>query len=192
MDQAEWNLLDRQGLGVVRLMLTKNVAYNIVSEKTTYGTVTALASRSGTMKLTFNGIRDFILNEDIRRKNLGETSGSLLSTDSIGRKSEKEQSSGRGRSKSKKRGQSKPRKDITCWSCQKKGYFKYQFTAPTVPKGMKPDNSVNAAQEDVDKSTMYKDMFAVDAEGTKKPPEKEKEKAELEDITEKRSCWQQL
>ncbi|KAL9250580.1 Retrovirus-related Pol polyprotein from transposon TNT 1-94-like protein [Drosera capensis] len=33
-------------------------------------------------------------------------------------------------------------------------------------------------------STVYKDMFASDADGTKKPPEKEKEKAELEDITE--------
>ncbi|KAL9257560.1 hypothetical protein AKJ16_DCAP06553 [Drosera capensis] len=135
---AEWNLLDRQALWVVRLTLAKNVAYNIVSEKTTYGliqalsnmyekssasnkfpdswsgTVTTVASTSGTMKLTFNGIRDLILNEDIRSRNSGETTGSLLSTDSRGRKSEKRQSSERGRSKSKKRGQSKPRKDITC------------------------------------------------------------------------------
>ncbi|KAL9262034.1 Retrovirus-related Pol polyprotein from transposon TNT 1-94-like protein, partial [Drosera capensis] len=204
---------DRQALGVVRLTLAKNVAYNIVNEKTTYGlihalsnmyekssasnkvflirqlvntkmregacvtdhvnefnsilsrltlvqvvfddeiqtllllsslpdswsgTVTAVASTSGTTKLTFNGIRDLILNEDIRRRNSGETAGSLLSTDSRGRKSEKEQSSGRGRSRSKKRGQSKPRKDTICWNCQKKGHFRRQCTAP---KEMKPDTS---------------------------------------------------
>ena len=30
MKQEDWNLLDRQALGVVRLSLAKNVAYNIV------------------------------------------------------------------------------------------------------------------------------------------------------------------
>ncbi|KAL9249316.1 Retrovirus-related Pol polyprotein from transposon TNT 1-94-like protein, partial [Drosera capensis] len=64
-----------------------------------------------------------------------------------GRTSEKRQNSGLGRSKSKKRGQSKPRKDITCWNCQKKGHFRRQCIAP---KEMKPDTSVNVAQEDVD------------------------------------------
>ncbi|KAL6502245.1 hypothetical protein OROHE_024838 [Orobanche hederae] len=38
MDQAEWDLLDG------RLSLAKNVAYNIVSEKTTHGLLTALSN----------------------------------------------------------------------------------------------------------------------------------------------------
>ena len=35
MEQADWDLLDRQALGVVRLTLARNVAFNIVKEKTT-------------------------------------------------------------------------------------------------------------------------------------------------------------
>ena len=36
MKEEEWWLLDRQALGVVRLSLAKNVAYNITSIKTTH------------------------------------------------------------------------------------------------------------------------------------------------------------
>ncbi|KAL9258053.1 Retrovirus-related Pol polyprotein from transposon TNT 1-94-like protein [Drosera capensis] len=139
MDQVEWNLLDLQVLGVVRLTLANkrcvqhreredNVWFDTGAIKHVreaidieQGTVTAVASTSGTTKLTFNGIR--------------------------GRISEKRQNSERGRLKSKKRGQSKPRKDITCWNCQKKGHFRRQCIGP---KEMKPDTSVNVAQEDVD------------------------------------------
>ena len=35
MEQADWDLLDRQTLGVVRLTLARNMAFNIVKEKTT-------------------------------------------------------------------------------------------------------------------------------------------------------------
>ena len=35
MKQADWNLLDRQVLGVIRLTLSKNVAHNVAKEKTT-------------------------------------------------------------------------------------------------------------------------------------------------------------
>ena len=42
MSQDDWNLLDRQALGVVRLSLAKNVAYNIASVTTTYGLLKAL------------------------------------------------------------------------------------------------------------------------------------------------------
>ena len=35
MSQEDWNLLDRQALGVVRLSLAKNIAYNIASITTT-------------------------------------------------------------------------------------------------------------------------------------------------------------
>ncbi|KAL6562175.1 hypothetical protein OROGR_003182 [Orobanche gracilis] len=36
MAEAEWTLLDRKALGIVRLSLARNVAYNIVNEKTTH------------------------------------------------------------------------------------------------------------------------------------------------------------
>jgi len=145
MSQTDWELLGRQALGVVKLTLAKNVAYNIVNENTTYGlilsnmyektfasnkvflicqlvntkmqegttvidhvnefnslllrlvsmdikfedrvqvllllsslpdswsrTITTITSISGTTKLTFEGIRDLILNEDVRRRNVEE------------------------------------------------------------------------------------------------------------------------
>ncbi|GKA91667.1 retrovirus-related pol polyprotein from transposon TNT 1-94 [Tanacetum coccineum] len=40
----EWALLDRQALGAVRLSLAKNIAYNVVNEKTTYGLLKALSN----------------------------------------------------------------------------------------------------------------------------------------------------
>ncbi|GJT85148.1 hypothetical protein Tco_1066865 [Tanacetum coccineum] len=44
MKAKDWTLLDRQALGVVRLSLAKNVAYNVVNEKTTYGLFKALSN----------------------------------------------------------------------------------------------------------------------------------------------------
>ncbi|KHM99420.1 Retrovirus-related Pol polyprotein from transposon TNT 1-94, partial [Glycine soja] len=43
MKQEEWNLLDRQALGVIKLTLANNVAFNIVNEKTTAGLMKALS-----------------------------------------------------------------------------------------------------------------------------------------------------
>nr|GEX19164.1 retrovirus-related Pol polyprotein from transposon TNT 1-94 [Tanacetum cinerariifolium] len=44
MKAEDWALLDRQALGAVRLSLSKNVAYNVVNEKTTYGLFKALSN----------------------------------------------------------------------------------------------------------------------------------------------------
>ena len=44
MEQADWDLLDRQALGVVRLTLARNVAFNIVKEKTTADLMKALSN----------------------------------------------------------------------------------------------------------------------------------------------------
>jgi hypothetical protein len=44
MSPSDWQLLDRQALGAVRLTLAKNVAYNVMKEKTTYGLITALSN----------------------------------------------------------------------------------------------------------------------------------------------------
>ena len=42
--EDDWNLLDRQALEVIRLTLSRNVAFNIVKEKTTAGLMAALSS----------------------------------------------------------------------------------------------------------------------------------------------------
>ncbi|KHN42250.1 Retrovirus-related Pol polyprotein from transposon TNT 1-94, partial [Glycine soja] len=43
MKQEEWNLLDRQALGVIRFTLAKNVAFNIINEKTIASLMKALS-----------------------------------------------------------------------------------------------------------------------------------------------------
>ena len=81
-----------------------------------------------------------ILGEDIRRRNRGESSGSVLNVEVRGRKSERGKSKGRGRSKSRKRGT-----NATCWNCQQTGHLKSQ--CPNPKKERKQDNSVNATEE---------------------------------------------
>jgi len=147
----EWNLLDRQALGVVRLSLSRNVAFNIAKEKITASLmkalssmyekpstsnkvhlmrrlftlrmtegaivaqhinelnivitqlssvgiefddevqvlillsslpdswsaiVTAVGSSSGSKKMKFDDVRDLVLSEEIRQRDLGESSSS--------------------------------------------------------------------------------------------------------------------
>lgn len=43
MEEADWNLLDRQVLGVIRLTLSRSVAHNVSKEMTTAGLMTALS-----------------------------------------------------------------------------------------------------------------------------------------------------
>ena len=45
MKKEEWDILDRQALGVIRLTLSCNVAFNIIKEKTTTSLMKALASQ---------------------------------------------------------------------------------------------------------------------------------------------------
>lgn len=44
MKDEDWALLDRQALGVIRLTLSRNVAFNIAKEKTTAGLMAALSN----------------------------------------------------------------------------------------------------------------------------------------------------
>ena len=44
MMKEKWKLKDRQTLGLIRLTLTRNVAFNIVKEKTTSGLLKALSN----------------------------------------------------------------------------------------------------------------------------------------------------
>ncbi|KAJ0555551.1 putative RNA-directed DNA polymerase [Helianthus annuus] len=107
------------------------------------GTVTAVSSASGTTKLTFDSIHDLILNEDIRRRSNGESSSSssLLHTENRGRRNDRGHN--RGRSKSRRRGPSKNRKDIECWNCKEKGHFRSQCTKPAAKKEV---NSVSSEE----------------------------------------------
>ena len=43
-EEEEWSFLDRQVLGVIRLTLTRSVAYNIMKEKITVDLMKALSS----------------------------------------------------------------------------------------------------------------------------------------------------
>ena len=43
-EDEDWTLLDRQALGVIRLTLSRNVAFNIAKEKATTGLMAALSS----------------------------------------------------------------------------------------------------------------------------------------------------
>lgn len=44
MKDEDWKFLDRHALGVIRLMLSHNVAFNIAKEKTTMGLIKALSN----------------------------------------------------------------------------------------------------------------------------------------------------
>ena len=44
MEDAEWALLDKQVMGVIRLTLSRSVAHNVVKEMTTVGLMTVLSS----------------------------------------------------------------------------------------------------------------------------------------------------
>ena len=44
MEEEEWNFLDRQVLGVIRLTLTRSVAHNVMKEKTSVDLMKALSS----------------------------------------------------------------------------------------------------------------------------------------------------
>ncbi|KAE8662902.1 Surfeit locus protein 2, putative isoform 3 [Hibiscus syriacus] len=118
---------DRQALRVIRLTLSRNVAFNIANEKTTAGlmaalhwnaTVTAVSSSSGNNKLKFDDVRDLVLSEEIQRRESDEAStSSALHTESRGRTSERNSNSGKSKSRREK---SRTEKDFTWYNCGKK------------------------------------------------------------------------
>ncbi|GJT67256.1 retrovirus-related pol polyprotein from transposon TNT 1-94 [Tanacetum coccineum] len=68
MKDEDWTLLDRQALGVVRLSLAKNVAYNVVNEKTTYSLFKALSNMYEKLNHVneFNSILSRLMSVDIK------------------------------------------------------------------------------------------------------------------------------
>ena len=77
--------------------------------------VAAISSSCGSEKLKFDEIRDVVLSESIRKQEVGDSSGSVLSVDRRGRSKTKGQNQ-HGRSKSKNRGKSLKRSNVTCWN----------------------------------------------------------------------------
>ncbi|KAL8148630.1 hypothetical protein AgCh_005839 [Apium graveolens] len=179
MDEKAWNLLDRQALGVVRLTLARNVAYNIVKEMTTYGLIKSLSnmyekpSASNKVYLIHLLVATRLNEGDCVADHVNEFNSILAKLASVDIKFDDEvqalwlasslpdswsgflttirETRERSRSKSQKRGQSKDHKDIVCWNFQKKGHFKDHCTAPASPKGKgKEDNSASVVEEVVD------------------------------------------
>ncbi|KAL6541995.1 hypothetical protein OROGR_011481 [Orobanche gracilis] len=220
--------LDRKALGVIQLMLSRNVAFNIAKEKTTAdimkalesmyekpsatnkvhlmrrlfnlrmaegastaqhlnelntvttqlssvgidfddevralillsslpeswnATVTAVSSSSGSNRLKFDDVRDLVLSEEIQRRESGESSSSVLHTESRGRNSMR--GSGRSkskvrRSKSKNHHSSNNSKTIECWNCGNAGHYKNQCrSAPKNQEAKEEANVASASLEDV-------------------------------------------
>ena len=89
-----------------------------------------MSSSTGGTKLKFNDVRDLILNEEIRRRESGESStSSVLHTESRGRNSIRGNGRGKSkdrRSKSRSHHSSHKSKPIECWNCGKSGHYKNQ------------------------------------------------------------------
>jgi len=121
-------------------------------------TVTVVSSsiRENTLKLS--DVRDLILSEDVRKRDSGKSSShvsnSALNTEGKGRTTQKGQN-GRGRSKSRGKGQKKFLSDIICWNCDKRDHFTNQCKAPKKNKTHKnkkgdDDESVNVVTDEFD------------------------------------------
>ena len=114
--------------------------------------VTAVSGSTGSQKLRYDDVCDLVLNEEIRRKESGESSSSsILQTESRGRSSTK----GNGRGKSKdRRSKSKNRqskKNIECWNCGKSGHYKNQCKSARKNQEAKDEASVasTSGEDDV-------------------------------------------
>lgn len=220
MKEEHWKLKDRQALGLIRLTLSRNVAFNIVKEKTTANLLKALAnmyekpsamnkvylmrrlfnlqmkeggsvanhindfnmivsqlssveinfddevkalilmsslpdswdsvvvaisSSRGSEKVKFDEIRDIILSESIRKREIEDSSGSALSVDQRGRSKSKGQST---HDRSKSRGKS-PRKSkgVVCWNCGEKGHIRTECKKPKKKQNHNDNDSVNSAED---------------------------------------------
>ena len=110
----------------------------------------AVSNSTRKEKLKYNDIRDLILDEEIRRKDADETSGSdyALNLETRGRGNDK--NSNRGKSKSRNsnwsRSKSRSSQQVQCWNCGKTGHFRNQCKSP---KKKNEDDSANAVTEEI-------------------------------------------
>ncbi|RVW18006.1 Retrovirus-related Pol polyprotein from transposon TNT 1-94 [Vitis vinifera] len=110
----------------------------------------AVSNSTGKEKLKYNDIRDLILAEEIRRRDVGETSGSgsALNLETRGRGNNRNSNQGRSNSRNSNRNRSKSRsgQQVQCWNCGKTCHFKRQCKSP---KKKNEDDSANAVTEEV-------------------------------------------
>ncbi|XP_059436188.1 flavonoid 7-O-methyltransferase 1A-like [Corylus avellana] len=78
------------------LSLSKSVAHNVVKKKTIAGLMAALSRKS---KLSYEGIRDLIFNEEVRRRDAGEASCSGVALKLETRGKGQDRNSGQGKQK---------------------------------------------------------------------------------------------
>ena len=110
--------------------------------------VAAISNSRGSDKLKFDEIRDVVLSESIRKREIRNSSGSALSVDQRGRS--KAKGPNKGRSKSKNREKSPKRPNVTCWNCGEKGHFQTVCTRPKRKQNHKfgdDDDSINSAED---------------------------------------------
>ena len=107
-------------------------------------------------------VKDSLLNEDARRKEMGESSSRLLMT-------EKEEKRGRSQSKnprgnfkrdgSKGRSKSRLRRNITCFHCNKPGHMKreYRIWKREQCEANQKEKETNVVTNDGDTVVVYDD-----------------------------------
>ena len=120
------------------------------------GLVTSFSNSSGSTTLKSDDVVSVILDEEIHRKPSCESLGSSLNVGNRRRSSEREQSRGRLKSRSKLRS-SKGR--IECWNCGKKGHLKKDCRAPLKKYKQKNGNKDNEASANVAGDTVQRALI---------------------------------
>lgn len=106
------------------------------------GTVTVVTSFVGASVMTFEGVIDLFLGEDIRCKNQGESSSFGLLNMERGRQNNRNSGSNGSRGKSS----SRTWKNVKCWNCQEVVRVKSQY--PNPKKGLNIAGSKNVSEDD--------------------------------------------
>ena len=87
-----------------------------------------VSNSTGKEKLKYNDIRDLILAEEIRKKDVGEFlgSGSALNLEIRGRCNDRNSNRGKSKSRNSNRNRSKSRsgQQVQCWNCGKTCHFR--------------------------------------------------------------------
>ncbi|RVW89194.1 Retrovirus-related Pol polyprotein from transposon TNT 1-94 [Vitis vinifera] len=137
MKAEEWVLLDRQVLGVIRLILSRSVAHNVVKKKTTVDLMKALIDMYE-KSFANNKLGG---NEDDNEQFYGKGKAQVMTEIQTG---------GRSKSRNSNRNRSKSRSDqqVQCWNCGKIGHFRRQCKSS---KKKNEDDSTNVVTEEVTK-----------------------------------------